>query len=175
MWCLIRFHWGVCHYFISRTIWWAWVSCWKTLWLRGEQWVRRRRSVKAPEYTCEGSDGEERREYGVRDMWGSACCSYIMLPPWFAALTFRTDIWMIIWNACLSLGNAASPSLFCEADTPGRGFSCYPAGGTMCVCFQPSTEKALYLLYSGPTGSPSVLRCGCFQCISWCGPLMIQW
>lgn len=65
--------------------------------------------------------------------------------------------------------------MFCEAGTPGRGFSCYPAGGTVCVCFQPSTEKALYSQYTSvPTVSPSVLRGFC-RWLSWCGPLMIQW
>lgn len=50
MWCLIRFHWGVCHYFISRAIWWASVSSRKSLCLRGEQRVHRQQSVKAPMY-----------------------------------------------------------------------------------------------------------------------------
>lgn len=53
MWCLIRFHWGVCHYFISRAIWRASVSCWKTWWLRGEQWTHWQQSVKAAAHICE--------------------------------------------------------------------------------------------------------------------------
>lgn len=92
MWCLIRFHWGVCHYFISRAIWWASVSRWKTSCLRGEQWVHRQRSVKAPVYVCEGPDGEEEDKIEwdrAREMRGSACCSYIIFSSWFRVLTCR--------------------------------------------------------------------------------------
>ncbi len=156
MWCLIRFHWGVCHYFISRAIWWASVSCWKTSCLRGEQWVRRQQSVKAAVYICEGHDGEDGDEIEwdrARDMWGSACCSCIIFPSWFAVLTCSMYVWMVMWKACWSLGS--SVFLFCEAGTPGRGFSCYPAGGTVRVLSSSHWESTLFAVQ-------------CAYCISIC-------
>lgn len=168
MWCLIRFHWAVCHYFISRAIWWASVSRWKTLRLRGEQWVHRQQSVNAP--VCEGPDGEDRDKIewdGARDMWGSACC-YIIFSSWFTVLTCRRDRWIIKWKACLSQGSSVFLSVLRLAHQ--GGFSAATQQEALCVCFQPSTEKALYLQHSVPTVSPSVLRRFC-RCRSWCEPL----
>ena len=60
--------------------------------------------------------------------------------------------------------------LFCDAGTPGRGFSCFPAGGTVCVCafnrllrkhFICSTVCRLYLHLSGEG-----LSVGYFMCTS---------
>ncbi len=135
MWCLIRFHWGVCHYFISRAIWWASVSCWKTSRLRGEQWVHRQRSVKAPVCVCEGPDGEEEDKIEwdrARDMWGSACCSYIIFPSWFTVLTRRIDTWIVMWKACLSPGSSVFLSVLWGWHTR-EGFQLLPSR-RHCVC-----------------------------------------
>lgn len=177
MWCLIRLHWGVCHYFISRAIWWASVCCWKTSCLRSEQWMHRQRSVKAPVFVvCEGADGEEdKTEWDrARDMWGSACCRYIIFPSWLTVLSCRKDVWIVIWKECLSPGSSV---FLCSVRLARQGgVSAATQQEALCVCFQPSTEKALYLQYSVPTIAPSIVR-GFLRWVMWCGPLMlvIQW
>lgn len=113
MWCLISFHWGVCHYFISRVIWWASVSCWKAWCLWGEQWVHWQHCVRAPVYVWHGPDREDKIEWDrARDMWGNACCSYITV---FSLLHIihvlkwyedKKVIWMGMREAFLSQGGS---------------------------------------------------------------------
>lgn len=153
MWCLISFHWGVCHYFISRAIWWASVSCWKSACLRGEQWVHWQRGVKT---LC--APGSWWRREGTRlsetewEICGAAPAEATLhFHSWFTVLMCRKDrrawivIWIGMWKACLSPGSSVFPSVFCEAGTQGRGFCCYPAGGTVCVLSTIHWESALFV------------------------------
>lgn len=141
MWCLIRFHWGVCHYFISRTIWWASVSCCKKKknlapWEVSGECTATAKCKSSGGCVKGGPDGERKEDKiewdRARDMWGSVCCSYIIFPSWFTALTCRIDTWNVMWKACLSPDSSVFLSVLWGWHT-GEGFQLLPSR-RHCVC-----------------------------------------
>lgn len=156
MWCLIRFHWAVCHYFISRAIcraseknsspperWAATVEVWKLPLL-----MERTTGTRLSETVREG-----RRPPPA---WRRR---YLMASSWFTVFTGRR------MNS--NVEGVPLPGWLCASLSSVRlaqrgGASAATQQEALCVCvhvcagFEASTEKALYLRYSVPTIPPSV-------------------